>query len=527
MINGEWGTGKTFFIKDYIKNHENKEKFLYVSLYGIKNIDDISKDIYAQILRKNPLYEKTRGKIKDSKANIIGNIGGRIVIDLCKSKGIDIGGISEIYKTLIDLNKYIFIFDDLERAALDMNEVLGYINSLVEHSNIKAVIIANEFKIEEEKYKEIKEKLIANTVDYKPDIKEVFSILINNIEDKDNIRESLINNLKLIISKNDNNIRTFQFFLSKYRRAYSNILDMKEDKISEELVKKLIEEMYSSAINYKNGVQKEHDIRNLKFITEYIYLDTWNREEVKNIINAYLKDISKEKDQHKLTELSFWYILDDGEVISLMNEIVDDLKIDRYTCNDFAKIIRIVLILVNNGFDTKYLDNIVNEMKKKSFSKEQEKIELFLYDGYFSNNYKENKIMSEQFRDIIGEITKSLKENFNSKSLIHINKALDTSNWLKELEKLLEVNTNNKNVEIFTLCNINKLQSRIRESNNNEIRKFRILFDEIKFKKKDIDFLNSFQNAIDKIEREEKGIIKKVVLKSVVNDIIQKKESLI
>ena len=41
------------------------------------------------------------------------------------------------------------MFDDLERASLDINEILGYINNFVEHDNIKVIIIANENEIED------------------------------------------------------------------------------------------------------------------------------------------------------------------------------------------------------------------------------------------------------------------------------------------------------------------------------------------------------------------------------------------
>ena len=37
MITGKWGTGKTYFIKDYIKKTNKKavnNRFIYLSLYG-------------------------------------------------------------------------------------------------------------------------------------------------------------------------------------------------------------------------------------------------------------------------------------------------------------------------------------------------------------------------------------------------------------------------------------------------------------------------------------------------------------
>ena len=52
MINGEWGSGKTYFwnnkVKSKIESIEidgKRYKTIYMSLYGISNLDDISKKI--------------------------------------------------------------------------------------------------------------------------------------------------------------------------------------------------------------------------------------------------------------------------------------------------------------------------------------------------------------------------------------------------------------------------------------------------------------------------------------------------
>ena len=68
MITGKWGTGKTYFIKDYIKNSYKRairNRFFYLSLYGAKDESYIEKRIWPQILKqsipeiKNKLQEKT------------------------------------------------------------------------------------------------------------------------------------------------------------------------------------------------------------------------------------------------------------------------------------------------------------------------------------------------------------------------------------------------------------------------------------------------------------------------------------
>lgn len=63
MINGEWGSGKTYFWNNKIKNkieglrlNGRKYTTIYMSLYGISNLEDISKKIFietTQLMDKN------------------------------------------------------------------------------------------------------------------------------------------------------------------------------------------------------------------------------------------------------------------------------------------------------------------------------------------------------------------------------------------------------------------------------------------------------------------------------------------
>ncbi|WNL35153.1 P-loop NTPase fold protein (plasmid) [Arcobacter cryaerophilus gv. pseudocryaerophilus] len=42
LLKGKWGSGKTHFINEYKKSlDENKQKYIYVSLYGITSYDEI------------------------------------------------------------------------------------------------------------------------------------------------------------------------------------------------------------------------------------------------------------------------------------------------------------------------------------------------------------------------------------------------------------------------------------------------------------------------------------------------------
>lgn len=63
---------------------------------------------------------------------------GAVNIDLSKIK--DVLG-------KVDIIRWIICFDDLERFGLPVNEILGFINCLVEHNHCKVIILANEKKL--------------------------------------------------------------------------------------------------------------------------------------------------------------------------------------------------------------------------------------------------------------------------------------------------------------------------------------------------------------------------------------------
>lgn len=72
------------------------------------------------------------------------NVTGMSILEpLLKSPVEDIPW-DTIFKKFSDSRTRIFIFDDLERCSLPINEILGYINSLVEHESEKVLIVANQ-----------------------------------------------------------------------------------------------------------------------------------------------------------------------------------------------------------------------------------------------------------------------------------------------------------------------------------------------------------------------------------------------
>lgn len=111
MINGEWGSGKTYFIQNELKQYieeELKKKCIYISLYGISKKEDISKEIFIKTI---PV------KKMDNMPELLKRIGsygvevGKIFLDK-----LEITDASVDYSNLCDLSNNVLIFDDLERC---------------------------------------------------------------------------------------------------------------------------------------------------------------------------------------------------------------------------------------------------------------------------------------------------------------------------------------------------------------------------------------------------------------------------
>lgn len=141
MIDGTWGCGKTYFVtnvlKVKLKEHEaNKEKkikgykkrnVIYVSLYGIKSIGDISKQLYMEAYFGN---NNEVGKLLKKGASIISSmvpLAFDIAKPFIKDVEVDEKNVSNVISEFLSIKNSILIFDDLERCECPINEILGHL----------------------------------------------------------------------------------------------------------------------------------------------------------------------------------------------------------------------------------------------------------------------------------------------------------------------------------------------------------------------------------------------------------------
>lgn len=148
LINGAWGVGKTYFVKNTLIPKLSQYRVIWYSLYGVCSSDQVKSDLQREIIitaiQQSNFIKEKKIKIPTSLINIAPN-----AIDIILKKlGFEKNDLSTILDEInIDTSKIIIIFDDLERSNIDINEALGTINSYVEIQKIKVIVIANENEI--------------------------------------------------------------------------------------------------------------------------------------------------------------------------------------------------------------------------------------------------------------------------------------------------------------------------------------------------------------------------------------------
>ncbi len=278
MLNGEWGSGKTYFWNNKIKPkiesmalNGKRYTAIYMSLYGISNLEEISKKIFIETTQ---LMDKNLKKFMD--ASGVKNIPeyAKTGLDMANFFGVTQNGDRIDYGQFFSTDDKVLCFDDLERANVDVIDILGYINNFVEHDHIKTIIICNEKELstklknsnlemktfiatylldKENKlnmktdkpmverirdtieyvfdkandYERIKEKLIGETFEYAPEFNYIINGLLMRYENCPDLIRFLRENTKLIIStfnkSGTRNLRILKHSLTNFKKIFDMV----------------------------------------------------------------------------------------------------------------------------------------------------------------------------------------------------------------------------------------------------------------------------------------------------------------
>ena len=209
MLTGEWGSGKTYWVEDYIERNlkikDGKSSAVYVSLNGISGVNRITAAILGSMNRflRSRLF---KGAIA---------CGTAAVSALSNASKDDVLGLFDSGLALLKVNAKLVVLDDLERCALPLDEVLGYVANLL-HDGVHVLLVGSEGELrnKHKNYDKIKEKIIGRTFRIPENIDVVYDSIVGDISYKQiqsvlsRLRDKLIHDFKSV--PNACNYRAFK-----------------------------------------------------------------------------------------------------------------------------------------------------------------------------------------------------------------------------------------------------------------------------------------------------------------------------
>ena len=243
---------------------------IYMSLYGISNLEEISKKIFIETTQ---LMDKNLRRFMDAHGQTTIPEYAKTGLDMANFFGVTQNGDKIDYADFFSTEDKVLCFDDLERANVDVIDILGYINNFVEHDHIKTIIICNEKelstklkssnlemktfiatylldrqgelnkadkpmveKIQDKiehvfdkanDYERIKEKLIGETFEYAPKFDYIINGILMRYENDPELIRFYRENTKLIIStferSGTRNLRILKHALNDFKKIFDMV----------------------------------------------------------------------------------------------------------------------------------------------------------------------------------------------------------------------------------------------------------------------------------------------------------------
>ena len=330
-INGRWGEGKTYFWNKTIIPKYQTKQIIYVSVFGAISLDNIRERVIFEALRK-PKWRNNEKLLLflvcchkiTSRLGAVGTIlrwlgekfigfltrGPELIKAFLIPKSLSIQFFEE------DLIKpgLIICFDDIERLsqAINIEDLLGYINELKDDRNVKIVLIYNQEKLgsNNKNFKIFQEKVIDKQLLFIPDVSENIERVFNSILiDKNNssLLDHISEKCNLLGMKN---IR----LLKKVERYYQEI----KAELHHDIGKELKESILYSLLLFVWVKYCSKDTKNISFE----FLNDYNQ--IVGLMKAEKDDDPDLAWANKLL-ISFGYFSTDDLDLILMDFVISDV----------------------------------------------------------------------------------------------------------------------------------------------------------------------------------------------------------
>lgn len=461
LLDGAWGSGKTYFVQNFL---ENKPKHIYLSVFGFKNISEMDKAILAGAPKD--IFDNGKRSTKARTRQIMLKIPD-FVKDILKQlsiEGIKLPDSLLNETTIINASSAAFkdcliIIDDVERSTIPLSESLGKISIYTEQNGFKVLLVANTKEIPDDEaalFKKYLDKIIREKLSFQQDYRSILLDLIEKAVDKDTkkiFKDNLQAMLNFIDTFDLSNIRQIRSGIEKANETIkilqSNSLYKKEKEYKDLITDIIHFSLYneSGLNNYKIEQYQDIqfirletrfdgpcDIRYFDFIATYGVLEI--RTHQKYILNSLEKHLETLIDSRQIQDdpvMSLYnnsYRIEDDEIITLEQTIIDKLKSNKYTYKFYPRILLVLIRCKNIMQDSSFL----NTARSYIFShleniddRNYDFIDLATFTFYGPKEMNEYKNEMNKLRNAI----RNLKEE---KAFLSINKAIKEKDWSERLK---------------------------------------------------------------------------------------------
>lgn len=403
LLTGEWGSGKTWFMQNVfipgIQKIDDKIEFCSISLYGVHTLEELEKSIKTEMLKL--LLGKNQAKALAAIGKI-GKIALPIISDLLHVdiKPEDLDKID--WQTFFSLSKkVVLVLDDMERAEIEIGQLMGYINNWAEQEHHKVIILSNEDQVGQSycgsnhseddgklaegikaHYMHEKEKVIGLTIHYAIKSQDCFAELVEKYAEE-SAAKTWLNKFRNAITagfeeKNCGNLRTWILafiVFDKLCRIINELLEkeanclfrteeerrQKEDVISE-LMQDVLLSVVSFAIVYKHGEKQDKTMaamygltgvggyrfkNSYPFIKTYIEQRRLDEGEMNKRIRFVVRDML-DKRNSAYYRLFDWHVMEDGEVEANLTRLKSEIS-QTYLNPDYIRNLFMILIDIQNA----------------------------------------------------------------------------------------------------------------------------------------------------------------------------------
>lgn len=370
LMKGSWGIGKTYYIKEslipFLKS--KGKKVVLVSLYGIKDAEELSKYIFTE----------SYFKFSNSKGGTIGiGIAKTVIRGVASHFNVDLNGGTKEWKKLTryaNLRGKLLIVDDLERhdSSFEVTEILGYINNLCENDGIKVLLVGDEnalFGLNDgekvsgtNKYKLIKEKTIGDTLLFVPNFEEAVRSMLKSFELPFIDNENEIKIIKGIVEVSDfkeinsRNLRAvsracqkMSDMLNKYRSFHESIENEKWGRtFFENVFLGLVAFYFRLSKNSSIKFEPSGDLVSSKLGTPKYPLYRFSYDfhlsqflQESDGLKAYLflvNSIQENENNEVLNVITSYYCVTESQLVGAMNKLKDCLKSNGIRLNSYSSL---------------------------------------------------------------------------------------------------------------------------------------------------------------------------------------------